>query len=68
MIKPFADYLKTDTVIDPLDISPCLSQGMGTIIALQSDGSCPSHDHSIDGVDIQGDLPPKIDPDIDLDF
>jgi hypothetical protein len=34
VIEPFTDHLKTDPKIDTLEISPCFSQGVSSIVAL----------------------------------
>jgi hypothetical protein len=44
MIEPFADNLKSDSMLGPLDIAPCLSQGMSTIVAFQIDSFSPTLD------------------------
>lgn len=53
VIKALAQDFKAYSVLRPLDIAEGFSQGMSTIVSGQIDGSGPSLDHTVDGLDCE---------------
>ena len=53
MIEPFAEDFEAHSILCPLDVSKCFSQGVCSIISLEIDAPCPSLDHAVDGLDGQ---------------
>lgn len=47
MVKPLAQELVAHTIMDPLDVSECLAQGMGSVIPPEVNLLAPGFDKAV---------------------